>query len=455
MNDKNFDQHLKSALENLEPDFDPTTWAMLERKMDAALIEEQPAAVDPVDKAVYHTLERLEAPYRQAHWNLLANRMQLQAIRLRRLRIAKIAEAAILLLLLWNTEAYWGTSGANTAPIAPKFDPNVPVAEAAPGNQPLRVYRLGGVTSGTAANTGNILAALQSQLTQPDAPNLLSDGYKTASSIPEILNDLNITAAQAQRRLYASTEQLPFGTPLSMFLIPSRNAIPSAVPTRNFSKKTPPFYLSTYLAANQNRVLINGARQVSGGYGATVAGGFRPNKWGVEAGIGYAHVRYTPKQEVKIYSGNAATGYYGSTVTEVSADLVTVPLKVTRRLARLGKTTAHAVAGVTGHVAAQKNYDYGTVFFSPNTLPPNFLPDPNQAPQLRQVGQGVFEKGSIGDNLYATVDAGVRLERPLCGGRHLAFVEPAYRQALGGKGIGQKQEPINSLSIQAGVLTYL
>ncbi|MBK9335198.1 MAG: hypothetical protein IPM98_00900 [Lewinellaceae bacterium] len=158
---------------------------------------------------------------------------------------------------------------------------------------------------------------------------------------------------------------------------------------------------------------------------------------------------------MKIYSGNITDGYYGSNLAEVDADLVTLPLKASRRIARFGKTTAHAVAGATAHLATQKNYDYGTFYFPPNTLPPNFLPDPNQAPQLRKPGQGIFEKGTLSSNLYATADVGIRIERPVGGGRYAAFVEPTYRQSLSGKGIGPKGEPINTLSIQAGVLTYL
>lgn len=452
MSDKNFDQHLKAALENVEPDYDPTTWAMLERKMDAALVEEQPPAVDAVDKAVYHTLERLEAPYQSAHWNLLTKRMHTQAVRLRRLRIAKIAEAAIFVLLLWNTENYWGTAVLN--PAAPKFDPNVPVAQAPSEKTPTQRHQKHAVgTSENSARNGDFLAALQSQLAQPGAPDLLSGDYKGASSVTEILAGLNATAAQAQRRLYAATEPLPFDLVFAPMAVPSRDALLPAAPIKKFAGKSP-FYIATSLSANQNRVLVDGSRQRNGGYGAALAGGHRKNKWGVEVGVGYAHTRYTPKQEVAIYTGNPTQGYHGTVLSEVDADMLTVPAKVTRRVARFGKTSVHAVAGMTAHVAAQKNYDLGTVFFQPNTLPPNFLPDPN-ASHLRPSGKGVLEKGALRDNLYATADAGLRLERPLGGGRYTAFVEPTYRQALGGNGIGTKQEPINTVSIQAGVLTYL
>lgn len=450
MSDKNFDQHLKSALENIEPEYDPATWAMLEQRLDAPLMEEHPPAVDPVDKAVYHTLERLEAPYQQAHWNLLANRMQVQGVRLRRLRVAKIAEAAILLLLIWNLEGYWRTTGT-VVPAVPTFDPNVPVAQA----DPAKSHRQNRQTARVGAQPGSglVLAALQSQLAQPGAPSLLLGDYKQAGSVSEILTGLNATAAQAQHRLYVATEPLPFDRAWATLAKPNRDVLlPTAAIQKMASKSS--FYLATTLSANQSRVLVDGERQRTGGYGAGFAAGYRPDKWGVEVGIGYAHARYTPKQHIAIYNGNPTAGYHGTFLSEVDADLITVPAKVTRRVARIGKASVHAVAGMTAHVAAQKGYDYGSVFFPPNTLPPNFLPDPNQAQHSRPTG-GVFEKGALGDNLYATADVGLRVEHSLGGGRYTAFVEPAYRQALGSKGIGSKREPINTIAIQAGVMTYL
>ncbi|MBK9335199.1 MAG: hypothetical protein IPM98_00905 [Lewinellaceae bacterium] len=286
MSDKNFDQHLKSVLDNLEPDFDPATWAMLEQKMDAALVEEQPAPVDAVDKAVYHTLERLEAPYQSAHWNLLANRLQIQAVRVRRLRIAKIAEAAIILLLLWNTESYWGASVSPSAPAMPRFDPDVPVAQVNPGKLPGRTTGRRRPDSTFGQHAGVLSSLHQDATTQPGAPVLLSGDYKSAGSISEVLTDLNALAAQAQRRLYASVESLPFDAAFASVAVPNRNPAFTPAPTVKSLGKSP-FYVSVYASADQNRVLVSGERQTTSGYGATFAGGYRSKKWGVEAGIGY------------------------------------------------------------------------------------------------------------------------------------------------------------------------
>ena len=78
MTSKNFDERIKSRLDNIEPAYDASTWDLLEKRLNAPFTEEHPAAVDGVDKAVFHKLERLEAPYQPAHWDMLASRMQQQ-----------------------------------------------------------------------------------------------------------------------------------------------------------------------------------------------------------------------------------------------------------------------------------------------------------------------------------------------------------------------------------------
>jgi hypothetical protein len=455
MSENNFDRKMKSVLENLEPEYDPATWEMLERRMDSIAFEEQPAAVDEVDKALYHTLHRLEAPYQPAHWNTLAGRLQIIAVRVRRLRIAKIAEAAIFLLLLWNTESYRETNAFPTGP-TPRFSPDVPVAQVEPAP--------GGNTRSARANTGRnvgsalpvlVADALNHTLNLQGAASLLSENYQSASSAGDMLLQLNTLADQARTNLYAAAAPLP---PHLLALSVPASEKPFGLqqmitPTKTSAKS--PFYLSTGILTDMDQVHTTDGNYPGSGYGVTLAGGYRPGKWGVEAGIGYTGKQFTPKQKVDIYSGNPVDGYYGSTLSNVRADLLTVPVKVTRRLAQTGRTSAHLVAGTTLNLTLDKHYDYGSVYYPAGSVPPNLLPDPNSAPNLKSPGKGLLEKGTLADNLYASLDAGIRVEHRLGKGRHTAFVEPAYRRTFAGKGYGPKQEPVHSFSLQAGVLTYL
>ncbi|TNE51656.1 MAG: hypothetical protein EP344_16510 [Bacteroidetes bacterium] len=449
----NFDQKMKQALENLEPEYDPNTWTMLEQRMDTLVATEQPAPVDAVDKAVYHRLDRMEVPYEAAHWNMLKQRMLLQHMRIRKLHVAKIAEIALLLLLCWNVDLFLGDQ--SKTPRYRQPDPRIPVAALQPGQQATPVGRAAsGAPDGfEPVQSRYAAAALQELLSSGQAFPLLSAEYRTAGSVVDVLEGLNALAIESGKRIYAATDLLPYDA-LSAFPVPERAMAFNGI-TEPVGKRVKPFYMSVYGTVDHNTVLVNGSRRNSGGYGAGIAAGYRGKKWGAEGGFSIVHKQYTPKQEVEIYGGNLTDGYYGSRLTDVNTDLVSVPVKVTRRVAHLGKMSVHATAGMTANFAAQKNYDYGTVYYAPDALPPNFLPDPSQTPKLRKSGKGILENGTVSQNIYATLDAGIRLERPIANGRYTAFVEPAVRRTIGGKGIGPGREPINTLSLQAGIMAYL
>ncbi|MEO6759616.1 MAG: hypothetical protein ABIO24_09195, partial [Saprospiraceae bacterium] len=187
------------------------------------------------------------------------------------------------------------------------------------------------------------------------------------------------------------------------------------------------------------------------GYGGGLLVGYRPGKWGVEAGLAFSQKQYTPHKQVEIYGGSLNQGYYGSYADRVDADIVSVPVKVTRRVARFGKTSVHAEAGMTASVAIDKTYRYKKTYY-PGTQPSG---QPTLTkPTLRQDGQGVLEGGQFADNGYVTADLGFRIEHSV-GKRLVAFVEPTYQFNVSGQGIGPKPAKINTIGIHAGVMASL
>ena len=247
---------------------------------------------------------------------------------------------------------------------------------------------------------------------------------------------------------------LPFN-PLSTFdflTLPTRDLLN---PLKEVTPKAPMasrFYVATYASLEQNRIRIGTETRQASGYGGGLAVGFRPGKWGVEAGVAFSQKNYTPQKQVEIYAGSLNQGYFGSYADQVDADLVSVPLKVTRRVARFGKTSAHAVAGVTTNVAIEKSYRYKKTFY-PGSQPPQGTPTGSQ-PALRQDGQGVFEGGQFTDNAYVTADLGLRLEHTV-GKRLVAFVEPSYQFNVSGQGIGPQPARISTVGFHAGVMASL
>ncbi len=463
MKDTFFDKRLKASLENLEAPYDPASWNALEHRLNAPIAEEHPSPVDNVDKAVFRTLDRLEASYQPAHWDMLAGRMNQAARVRRRLWIMKISEAAIFLLLLANFDGFLRI-GSNPETPAPR----TPASQRLQAEARSRHHKNNISAAAIRDNSGPepvSTGILQTEENYIDMQALNGSNILTTDPF-ETLSDLTLNATSAAAVLLNPTEtptpehwaslpaivKLPIllGSPLESsenraFSAPVAQTIKSPGQHR--------FYASTYGSYDWNHVSSTDYVHSANGYGGGMAIGYRIGKWGVEAGLAYNRKQYEPKREEEIYKGNTQNGYYGSYAKTVDADLVSVPVKVMRRLGQLGQLSAHAVGGITTNFVLDKSYQYSSTYY-PGQAPPDPNFSPGQQPQLRQKGRGLLEKGTLDGNVYVSADAGVRLEHPL--GRHfVAFVEPVYRHAIGGKSIGPNPAKINTFSVQAGVLATL
>ncbi len=452
MNDKSFDERIKSALDNIEPAYDASTWGLLEKRLNAPFAEEHPAAVDGVDKAVFHKLERLEVPYQPAHWDMLSTRMQQQGRQRRRILFVKIAEAAIFLLLLANLDGWLPTSEQEIQPAKRTF--TGPVASAEKSN-PLPADNFG-IRDLDATSNGQGNPALYFVSTNGQSPaglDFLNTALATDNQLfnENALNDLADNAVLPVYVALESAEILPSG-PFAVHY-DRINAAPHAVPVKVFKQSK--WYVAVGASFDHNRVYTDFGVRTGAGYGAAVAVGYRKGKWGFESGFDYAHKQYEPKRQIEIYTGNVSNGYYGSALKSVEAEVVSVPFKATRRLATMGKGSLHAFGGASANVVVEKAYNYDTYYF-PGSAPSGTRPvDDDEASGIRKPGRGALEQnGQWAGNVYAAIEAGIRYEYPI-NKRFAAFVEPGYRMALPGQSLGPNKSTVHTMSVKAGVITTL
>ena len=471
MHNNALDERLKSVLEGLEVPYDPTSWSVLSNKLDArALPDIPPASMGAwVDDAMAHRLEHLEVPFQTAHWDKMAARLDQDQRTRRRIWFTKCAEAAVLLLLIVNLSTWVSNPATETTerrPMAahrPKTAPkkaNKRTAHASAQTQAgnavaslLETFSIFSTPADPSGQTGQPVDLLNPTEGQPSGTILQTLGVLAQSEAAQQLAKEAATQPIAQQAQtlpaldFLYLNQHPFQLP---------NTSAANATTHKKAVKQQHLYAIAQVGLNFDRVQSNGdvhnAQQSAG----AIAVGYRKGKWGVEAGIQYQRKQFQPKRSVEIFAGNAAQGYYGSYLAEVDADVISIPVRATRRIAKVGKVTAHAIAGLSAHIAVQKGYRNKTLFF-PGSNPAG--PDPqstNAPPQLQRVGNGLLESGGEWKgNQYATADAGLRLEAPV-GQRAAVFVESAYRHALpGSEGLSNIHTTINTVSLSAGIVAGL
>lgn len=471
MDNNTFDEYLQTSLKDIEVPYEPATWALLSNKLDALVAAD--TADDTtgawMDAPISASLNRLEVPFQSAHWDLMAARLEEAKRMRRRVWMSKIAEAAIFLLLLLNLQTWIGGRPADGSEERSQYALGPQTGTSTATNKQHRTKTPVAVATVNEAGTDNLLSAFS---TGPGLPNipaaapvdvLSPEQNQTAATniIVGILQPLlgseaaqQLQAPKAAQPIAADLQHLP-AFALQGLILPEHNQ-PNALATVPFTKKATHqnrFYLSSQVGVQFDRVASGGDLHQRQNTGGGLAVGYRKGKWGVEGGINYNRKRFQPKKAVEIYAGNAANGYYGSYLAEVDADVVSVPLHATRRLAKVGKISAHAVAGLTANVATQKGYRNKNVYY-PGSSPAG--PDPisqGKQPLFRQEGVGLLEKGGqLSGNAFVSADAGLRLEAPISR-RATVFVESTYRHALPmGDGLAPQPTSIHTVALNAGVM---
>ncbi len=454
MTDKNFDSRLKSALEHLEAPYDAASWDILEQRMNAMPGAE---SASPLDKVAQQALGKLEAPYQPAHWEMLANRMDSTARVRRRIWITKTAEAAIFLLLLLNLE---GLLHHSSAPALPGNNPPARHRPQADGTLKHKNKTTADVSFATAATDHSVLNEMQGDIQLADFyANPALEGAGNGMPLSPFADAL--APLQSTLSPFSTTPEhwasLPDIITLPILLgqpVETTGSRPFLRPVAQIkAPRQSRFYAATFASFDRNYISGEGYSNNGNGYGGGIAVGYRAGKWGVEAGIAYNQKKYQPRHVEEIYKGNTLNGYHGIYAHTVNADMLSVPVKATRRVAQFGQATALVTAGATMNVAMDKSYHYRSTYY-PGQAPPDPNYAPGQQPKSRQQARGVLEGGSVHNNFYATADLGVRIEHPI--NRHFAaYIEPSYRHAIGQKGIGPTPAKINTFSVQAGVLATL
>lgn len=440
MEDSQFDKILKDGLDALEAPYDAQSWEALARKLDAR----QPAAPSDLDAAA-RRLQNLEAAFDPADWAAMARRLA-QERRKRRVLWIKIAEAALLLLLLAYLSGFPGDQSARPdRPIRPLPGP-VAAAPAQSAPAPPDKTSAGRRSDVLAASAGSSPTeiAIAGSLGAPQTPDQMHERLETAREQAPVA-DLRAMDEKpiAIPRLPVDAAALsgPVARPL-----PARPFFPSPALPAAVRKG---FYVGGLAAIEMNRAVAGDHLHTSIGYSAGLGAGRRWKKWGLETGLQYARRQYQPASSVTLFDGNVPDVYYGANLRTVSADLLSIPLRTTRLAWRSGKLEIHAVAGGAAHLALQKSYEYETLVFTGQ--PPSGLPviGPDQQAQLRPKAQGLLQGGRLRENAYITLDFGLRLQYPVSS-EYVFFVEPAMRRALG-QGIGPKPGKLHTAAFNLGI----
>ncbi len=459
MNSNTFDQHIKDALENINEPLQPGDWSLFEQRLN-----QTEDTLNQFDSKVRSGLNKVEMPYQPADWTKMASQLDRSDQIRRRMWMYKFAEAAVFLLLLASIHTfvtnnqYEDTNTSTQAGVNTNTKPDS-------GSQQRKSKQNGqsnnpSITDQILSNVAAIAASLGSgeNTVEPNNTynNNIIDNILTAEDLAAGTSILDGSRFLNQHGVIniADMKKLPAIPNEPIAFLDNQNLNFPQYPLIKKVLTRSPLYFASFASLQQDKVTPNANGKNHQGQGMGMKVGYRKGKWGIESGVAYSTKSYAPKKQIEIYAGNVSNGFYGNYTEEANADIISVPLKGTRQIAKWRRSSIHAMAGVSANIAIQKEYRNKEVYYpglqpqgsGNNTNPPSTT--------TRRTANGVLENGNFSENTYVTADLGFRLEHQI-NQRYTAFVEPTLQRAISNKGFGPKDTRVNSIVVQAGVLSRI
>lgn len=182
--------------------------------------------------------------------------------------------------------------------------------------------------------------------------------------------------------------------------------------------------------------------------------GIKKGAWGIESGVQYAERSYDADGAYEVFQAQPGRPFLAWQMTGATLGSLSVPLRVSRRIARIGPLEARLGAGLAAHVHLQKDYEYRQV--SLPEPPQKAGPIPTVAAK-QHFGAGILEQGGrLRDNLFASAEIALRIEAPVgAHGTSKVFVEPAWMVGFSSASLGPETGRLSGPVMQVGVVKYL
>ena len=500
------DEWMRSRMQNLEVEYDPATWEMLELRMDAAIPSFDEAIADKlgrievnapaagweamekrleiedaaetienevaVDSVLYGKLHNYSVPLRESHWKRMARRLESEFILRKRILQQKTSELilmALLLLalirleplLLQNTpqpvagKSLEAIERANTLPTA---TPQTPTDENGAGTVP-PVNNSGAASDNTkeaGARSATVSATTTSgKLSNPGLlPARAMDQLAFGSSSTDLAVNTAGPLVETDFDLLSNDFENVESQTISALILPKAKKLPAPMEVRFSLLSTVDYNI---VATPADRFEFQGTQiktdedtTAASGYGGGILVDFKRNRWAFQTGGIYTFKRYIPNTPVLLFQ--TVDYYVKEDFHGIQQDILQIPLTLNYYFKNTGNWRMYGGLGIAGHFITSSVYEFRYTYTPTFNLAAPNPPSEGETPSLKEekdFPEGLLDGGRLSDNFYLTANLGLGIERYLSG-RTSIFLQPNYQHYLLEKGIGTNKDKLYTFSLFLG-----
>jgi hypothetical protein len=501
MEDKRFDQEIRSWFEHFKVDYQPQHWDVMQEKLDAFSYQADSAFDDAIndklgnfqatqihsdwsrmeslldksrsltdeefDRQIAHQLDNVRPPYNPQYWHRIEEMRLNRTNRLIQFSLLRTAEIMMLFLLWFN----WPAGSIESPAIRSDIEYAV---ESLHDNE---IVMSGGVAAPDATNQSRAIlgSVASSGLGQVDREDILNTrGLQMESGSSDSREEFVAEDAQEVSRhddLFippvASLERLPiFGlgekskesieTRRMQDALPELQAntslvLPLNIPEYDHSESEKKVSFSPYVAADFNAINSylgiekledNRLRHLTLTPGVGLGVGFHNGPWSVHTGAGYSYKFYDPNITEQFGS---IEGYSELNFNKVALHVLQLPIRLQYKVREGMKSAFYVTGGASLHYIVRQEFEkpkrpISSVESIPSPVRPIF--------EEGQYKSGNF-LGRFSESSYITADLGIGMEYKL-NNDLVMYVQPTYMRMFG-QGVGPNYDVIHSVSLQIGL----
>ena len=521
MIDKQFDDILKRKLNNMT-DYSNIDWSVFEHKLDKAqmsntasegdfdssikqkltgittaslgsdwsifeqMLNEDQFTDDMLDDKVSEEMNKMRAPYRHDHWEMLHKSLEFKRQRNNNIIGFKVIELSLLFMLLLSANNLYkylpSTFEVEKPMIYASLDDNIQNSTREPVSETLKtkvitqkksivsssVSRATNkeiITTPTTVKNTNLITTITSASESSNSEVTLTkplSSYVLVSPITDVTSDveasqkayilskasglINVAAILMQEMTNLSSDQPYIHKSID---VATRYTTHILHPSTNTEKS-----IFAYVGLDNN--LVNspfddvydteGYRTFGIGYSAGVEYNVKKGKKEFSLGLGYSNRAYEPRI-IEELTGNPALTLYETSLDNIEFNIMSLSVGLKYIVAESDNWALDFGFGTSANVVVNSNYSIETLISRDGQpVSTSYGRQPFSDLNDKPLHDGIFENGSLKENIYMTTDVSFGLHRQLSE-RTTFTLRPEYSIHSFSNGIGPNNDLINNLSL--------
>jgi hypothetical protein len=469
MNQNNFDEQVRRAVENISSDYQPNSWDLMEQRLNQVLPaqEDIPAqdAEEEFDNIIRQKIGSKKPAYNTNHWIMMSSLLdeyQSMGAWLRRHRVLEIGLTALFLFTFVNV--FYIPSQLNNGFFVKEeknntkentnqtFIPNqqLPLATASKNETIQSTFYKDSKNIFSEKNNANRLF-FNNEKNNFFVENTLQTERK---AILESKEEKITTFAKEEKVI--SIEKLPI---LSLKNIKTdRNTLAFIKKTNKKTRKWQP-YFGVFAMSDINRIQTPDAYffgsyipeflQYKFGQGLGFTLGISRARWAIETGLFFDKKTYSPADVRLKTGGNVSANAHTEELEDIKINSTQIPIQINFDVLKRKRLGIFALAGMTTHIVMQAKYDKSRSFIGYA-----LRPIPTIEPELEIIkpkyDDGLLASHIFSGNVYGTVNAGMGATYKITP-RWSMLGQAKYQYYISSEGIGPNKDKISAYSFWLGL----